>query len=204
MLPFGADRAQDIYTPLTWAARPPCSRAQPLSARKRRAQATPRQNKADLFREHTRKARHAFAYDSQNAPCGSQGCILEIDAADVSGNVNSAKADEVEVDQRPMPPRTTPAQFTCPLTRRVRRTDLSTKYTLTKTPLRLIPQPRPPLKSASPHPSALTPPLQCRFLPPPPIDLFSYQPKANNMPKNRLPFFRLCRLKPCKSPLFSA
>ena len=97
------------------------------------------------------KARHPFAYDSQNAPCGSQGCISERDVTDVSGNVNLAKADDVEVGQRPMPPRTTPAEFTFPLTRRVRRPHLLTKGTRASVPPCPAPPPPPPPKSAAPH-----------------------------------------------------
>jgi hypothetical protein len=44
-------------------------------------------------------------------------------------------------------------------------------------------------------------PFASFFLPPPPLDFFSYPKRANVLPKNRFPFFRLCRLKPCKSSL---
>ncbi|MBC8040195.1 MAG: hypothetical protein H7Y06_06615 [Opitutaceae bacterium] len=45
------------------------------------------------------------------------------------GKVGSAKATEVEVAQRAMPPRSTQAQPAFPLTRRVRRPEIFQKHT---------------------------------------------------------------------------
>jgi hypothetical protein len=47
-------------------------------------------------------------------------------------------------------------------------------------------------------------PFASFLLYPPPLDLFSYQPKATSMPKNHFPFFQFSQLKPCKSLLFSS
>ena len=58
------------------------------------------------------------------APALCVGAVFEINQAGVRAKACSAKAAEVEVGQRPMPPRTTPAQRDLALTRRARRSEV--------------------------------------------------------------------------------